>query len=331
MGTTTEAHAQPHNNNEQSNGQGAISSPNDRRAKVEQLFGQVSWEDETTGFITCPGQEKHTGKNGPQDCQIKIDNVPTVHCLHQSCAEEIKSANKKLRDSVKSSNSVELTKEQKKLAAAKAKFEKELEIRTKKSLPTLLKNYAWPYDKIVADSPQPIQPDDRQAMFHAFTGMFEDEDVVWIGEVGASGQPHHAFNFNTKAEWLAGEIPTGPYTCPSCFVPGSFSRTKDNVARQRYLVVESDSLSKDQVGAIFKWLVEAVGLPLCAVVDTAGKSLHGWFEYPPADVLAELKIMLPAMGSDPKMFGASQPCRLPGGLRDGRIQRLIYAAKGGAK
>jgi hypothetical protein len=103
-GTTSEAHAQPLRKKNQSNGQDAIPAPNDRRAKVEHLFGQVNWKDETTGFITCPGQETHTSKNGPQDCQVKIDNVPTVYCVHQSCAEEIKSANMKLRDAVKSSS-----------------------------------------------------------------------------------------------------------------------------------------------------------------------------------------------------------------------------------
>ena len=140
MGHTAEAHAQPLRNNDQSNGQGAISTPNDRRAKVEQLFGQVSWKDETTGFITCPGHQKHTTPEGDRDCRIKIDGVPTLSCVHASCEEEIKSANNKLRDAVKSSKPVELTNEQKKMAAAKAKFEKELEIRTKKSLPSLLKN-----------------------------------------------------------------------------------------------------------------------------------------------------------------------------------------------
>lgn len=97
---------------------------------------------------------------------------------------------------------------------------------------------------------------------------------------------------------------------------------------QRYLVVESDSLTKDQVGAIFRWLDQAVDLSLRAVVDTAGKSLHGWFEFPTPDALTELKIMLPALGCDSKMFGSSQPCRLPGGLRNGHIQKLIYSRNG---
>jgi len=306
-----------------------------RQAMAESILPGLKWVDEVTAYCPCPGQHKHTSKEGDRDCRVKIDGVPTVSCVHQSCAEEIKSANKTLRDALKSSTPVVVSPaDQKRLAAAtkaKAKFEKELEIRTKKSLPSLLKNYAWSYDKIVADSPHPIPPDDRQAMFNAFMTMLENEDVVWIGEVDASGQTHHAVNFKTKVDWLAGELPTGPFTCPSCFVPGSISRSKDNVNAQRYLVVESDSLTKNEVGAIFKWLVQAVGLRLRAVVDTAGKSLHGWFEYPPADVLAELKIVLPIMGCDSKMFGASQPCRLPGGLRDGRVQRLIYSTVGGAQ
>jgi hypothetical protein len=34
--------------------------------------------------------------------------------------------------------------------------------------------------------------------------------------------------------------------------------------------------------------------------------------------------MLPELGCDAKMFNASQPCRLPGALRDGNFQKLIY-------
>jgi hypothetical protein len=202
------------NNGNQATTNAALESLENRRAKAEALHPGLNWIDEVTAYCPCPGQEKHTTPAGDRDCRIKIDGVPTLSCVHASCEDEIKSANKKLCDALKSSTPVELTKDQKKLAVAKAKFEKELEIRTKKSLPSLLKNYSWPYAKIVADSPHPIQPDDRQAMFHAFMAMFENEDVVWIGEVGASGQPHHAVNFKAKGVWLAGELPTGPLHLP---------------------------------------------------------------------------------------------------------------------
>jgi hypothetical protein len=305
-----------------------------RQAKAEALFPELEWLDEITAYCPCPGQHKHTTPKGDRDCRVKIDGVATVSCVHASCEEEIKAANRALRIGIQSSTPLVSTTKQKKLAAAaktKAAREELIRVRTKKSLPRLLKTYAWPYDKIVADSPNPVPPDDRQKMIEAFMGMFAADDVIWVGDVSSTGKSHHVANFKTKAQWLAGEIPAGPYTCPSCFAPGAYSRSKENVALQRYLVVESDTLKKDEVGAIFRWLDQAVELPLRAVVDTAGKSLHGWLEFPPPDVLAELKIMLPVMGCDPKMFGSSQPCRLPGGLRDGRIQKLIYSKNGGVK
>jgi hypothetical protein len=60
-------------------------------------------------------------------------------------------------------------------------------------------------------------------------------------------------------------------------------------------VVESDVHSKDEMGAIFKWLRDEVGLTLRAIVDTAGKSLHGWFDFPKEAVLDQLEIILPQL------------------------------------
>lgn len=300
----------------------------------ESLLADVEWIDETTAYCQCPGQIKHTGPTGPKDCRLKVDGVPTIYCVHASCRDEIENANRALRAGNPSSFPAVLTSEEKKAVAAKkakARQNQELKVRAQKSLPGILKAYDWPYNRIVADSPNRLVEDDWEGMLEAFLGMFEDGEVIWIGDVNQTGQAHHTSNFKTKSDWQAGLARVGPFTCPSCFVPGSCSRSKENVALQRYVVVESDSLPKNEVGAIFRWLDEAVELPLLAVVDTAGKSLHGWFQFPPPDVLAELQIMLPAMGCDPKMFGSSQPCRLPGGLRDGRIQRLIYSKNGGVQ
>ena len=83
-------------------------------------------------------------------------------------------------------------------------------------------------------------------------------------------------------------------------------------------------MDRNGIAAVFHWIRTKVGLPLRAIVDTAGKSLHGWFDYPPAAELDDLRIVLPELGCDPKMFGASQPCRMPGALRDGKMQTLIF-------
>ena len=109
----------------------------------------------------------------------------------------------------------------------------------------------------------------------------------------------------------------------------TFSRSNDNVLHRRFLVVESDVLSKDQVGAIFGFLRNDVGMPLRAIVDTGGKSLHGWFDFPKRTVFEELQIVLPQLGCDPGLFKPSQPCRLPGVRRGDQYQRLIWIGEGG--
>jgi hypothetical protein len=88
------------------------------------------------------------------------------------------------------------------------------------------------------------------------------------------------------------------------------------------LVAESDTLSKEEVLAVFMWMRNFMRLR--AVVDTAGKSLHGWFEYPTQEELAELRVILPALGCDEALFKASQPCRLPGARRGDKLQCFVW-------
>ncbi len=52
---------------------------------------------------------------------------------------------------------------------------------------------------------------------------------------------------------------------------------------------------------------------LQCIVDTAGKSLHAWFDAPRSKVFENrLKAGLVAFGCDPKVFTYSQPVRVPG-------------------
>ena len=119
-------------------------------------------------------------------------------------------------------------------------------------------------------------------------------------------------------------MPTAPgqFTCPGVFKCGIHSRSNHNVLLRRYLVVESDVLTKDQIGGVFSWCQQFMRLR--AVVDTAGKSLHGWFAAPGAEAEKELKAILPELGCDPSLFKVAQPCRRPGAARDGKTQALLY-------
>ena len=89
----------------------------------------------------------------------------------------------------------------------------------------------------------------------------------------------------------------------------------------------SDSLAKLEVLAVFNWMRAFARLR--AVLDTGGKSLHGWFDFPAEQELRELRVILPALGCDPALFTASQPCRLPGARRGERWQCLLWLDLGG--
>ena len=78
------------------------------------------------------------------------------------------------------------------------------------------------------------------------------------------------------------------------------------------MVVESDTLGHDEVGAVFAYLRRRLRHELHCIIDTAGKSLHGWFDAPRNKVLENrLKAGLEVFGCDPKVFTYSQPVRVP--------------------
>lgn len=70
----------------------------DLRAEIaEKQLGPIDWQDNATGFCTCPGIDKHTTGDGKRDCRVTIDGAPTVFCFHSSCKKAVDEANRKLR------------------------------------------------------------------------------------------------------------------------------------------------------------------------------------------------------------------------------------------
>lgn len=85
------------------------------------------------------------------------------------------------------------------------------------------------------------------------------------------------------------------------------------VQHQRFLVITSDTLAKDEVGAVFAYLHRRLRYKLHCIINVARKSLHAWFDAPRYKVReARLKAGLVAFGCDPKVFTHSQPVRVPG-------------------
>ncbi len=303
-----------------------------RKAQVEKLFPVVHWGSASTGYIECPGCTSHNTVGGERDCAVFIDRVPTIACFHQSCADDVEAANKKLRKAIREAEAdgdVEtkkamLSAEQKAWIAEKQR-QQALRLRAASLLPVVIKQNAWTPEQARSESPVSI-PADPLEHWSIFLNLLQPDDIIWVGSTYDSGSPENAHHFQPVSKWRDFSQAPFQFTCPSTFKAGSYSRSNDNVLVRRYLVVESDTLQKAEILAVFKWLRQ--NLPLYAIVDTAGKSLHGWFEYPSEQQLAELKIMLPAMGCDPALFKPSQPCRVPGSWRDSKVQSLVWLAGG---
>jgi hypothetical protein len=191
--------------------------------------------------------------------------------------------------------------------------------------PELFESFHWSFAQIVEDSPLLVSERDAEDQFRTWLKLWPAHCHVWIGDVYSSGKPEHRTNFRPVADWYQIGPVMGNFTCGSSFKPGSFQRSNANCNGTRFLVIESDTLAKDEVGAVFAYLNRRLHFNLHAVIDTAGKSLHGWFDAPRnARIQAQLKAVLTVFGCDPKLFTYSQPVRVPGAWRDGKLQRLVW-------
>lgn len=315
---------------------------------AEQLLGSIEWDRDTLGVCTCPGVNHHTTPSKIRDCLLYLNGPPTINCFHNSCAGAIENANFNLRSAIGKA----------KVASAPTKFipsiqeqlqrgERQREKRAKEqlvkrsqdSLPIILEKYSGSPADLWEESPM-RPPEDPREHGRLLLHLFSADDIVWVGGIYDSakdGQDEQkktaaAMHFKSAGEWLdSPALPEGPLICPATFKEGSHSRCIANVENQPFLVVESDELSHEDFVAVLNFLRQT--LRLRAVVDTAGKSLHGWFDYPSDSQLAELRIILKELKCDTAMFTPSQAVRLPGAKRfkeiNGQqvlmgIQSLIY-------
>lgn len=320
----------------------------DPRLIAQRLLGAIDWQTEVHGYCRCPGIASHTSRNGARDCQVHVDGAPTIYCLHASCGPVVAQINLQLRrevgqrewairlqdgrvirsgDVIRHNGTITPREVIAALPKADRKAKEELAmlgVVAKRAAPAIAERFKWPFDAIVADSPLQLAHRNAEEQFRVWLSIWPPGVTVWIGDVFSSGRPEHVAHFRPVTEWR--QIgPTANYTCGSSFKPGSYRRSNDNINGHRFLVVESDILNRDQVGAIFRFLHQRLQITCRAIVDTAGKSLHGWFDAPKSKAMEDhLKATLTALGCDPKLFTFSQPVRLPGALRDGKLQRLIW-------
>jgi len=174
-----------------------------------------------------------------------------------------------------------------------------------------------------------------------FLRLFPADAVLWLApDIYQTGKPEHAVYFRTRAEWEAADFTApGMRIAPSSFKPGSYSRSRESVAKHHFTVIESDEIgdgelyaSKDEFCALIRWLREACHWHLAAVVDSGNRSLHAWFRHPGYVDMTQLAQHSAALGLDSKFSEPSQPWRLPGVMREKSEQRqqLVYLSMEGA-
>ncbi|MEI8289110.1 MAG: hypothetical protein WCH99_06520 [Verrucomicrobiota bacterium] len=324
----------------------------DPRQIATALVGEIDWQNDVSGFCRCPGESLHTTKTGKKDCRVSVDGAPTLFCFHATCASAVTTVNQRLRRELgRSSWSLVLPDGQiirsgdvlqasgvvlpREVVKARAKAEgrdageqmvlESLMALAERFKPDLFSKFRWTFAEMLADSPLLVADRDADEQFRVWLKIWPAHSRIWIGDVFSSGKPEHATHFRPVSEWYQIGPVMGNFTCGSAFKPGSFCRSNENIAGQRFLVVESDILTKDEIGAVFAYLTRRLHYPLHCIIDTAGRSLHGWFDAPPTKIMENrLKAGLTAFGCDPKLFTYSQPARVPGAFREGKLQKLVW-------
>jgi|CZKV01.1.fsa_nt_gi hypothetical protein len=79
---------------------GTTAASPSRRAIAENILGAVDLQDDTNGDCHCPGEAHHTTGEKPHECQVHLDRVPTIHCVHKSCESAVAATNQKLRSEI---------------------------------------------------------------------------------------------------------------------------------------------------------------------------------------------------------------------------------------
>lgn len=103
-------------------------------------------------------------------------------------------------------------------------------------------------------------------------------------------------------------------------------RCQDNIDYRRFIVVEFDKEpDKMNQSRLIGFLSDCI--PCVMVVDSGGKSLHGWF--PVYDITESKAAMFfgkaTALGADASIYDPCKLVRMPGGLRAGKTrQKIIY-------
>lgn len=190
------------------------------------------------------------------------------------------------------------------------------------------------------DSPLNLEPSHDAQARQMIEWLFTPEDLLWMGSTHDSGNPSHRDNFRKAKDWLkVPELP--PRLSAGTYREGSYSRSQGSLTTRPFLIIESDDLighkpSTDDEreenrrlnAGLMRFLANRFHLELRALIDTGGKSLHGWFTHPGDETTRALARLLDGLAIDSAVFhrASCAPLRAPGCLHEvtGKRASLYY-------
>lgn len=189
-------------------------------------------------------------------------------------------------------------------------------------------------------SPYDLAPGHAGQVRQMLDLLFRPDDLIWMGDTKDSGRPEHAAHFRPASAWL-NESTFPPRLSAGTYRADSFSRCHENLVTEPFLIIESDEItgkkpttdaereeSRQWNAALMNFLMARFHLQLCALIDTGGKSLHGWFAHPGDATKAALARLLDGLAIDSAVFDRAScaPLRAPGCLHQttGKRASLYY-------
>jgi hypothetical protein len=330
-----------------------------RQKIAEAILGEIEWDDSELGYCECPSVETHSTEDGKRACRVTLDGTATIFCFHQSCLGIIAGLNRKLRTDIASeelSATVPPQSAEKMRLRERERRRKKLERERRDKIvqecfsenrESILERFAWSECEAVNASPIDFLKAGSSEGQLLLKTLFNESDVLWMGEKWDSGKPAMKRHFQTVAAWLSKSEINTPYICPATFKTGSYRRSAENTVTRPYIVFDGDSVdpicaeklrrkenltendkARNRLAclAVINFFRIHSAFALRALVDSGSKSIHGWFDAPDSEELNELKVILPALGFDPSVLRLSQPVRFPGVFRkdSNRWQKLLY-------
>jgi hypothetical protein len=283
--------------------------------------------------IRCPFEDGHgIGRQNMTETIVLIgeENSVLVNCQHSSCGAKIAKLNAQLRANQWSAwyaKELEtappmLTKEQ--LEEQKARRER---VRVAKAEALKVLNRPLSLDELTKSSPLPVANMEPAEMMLCHLGMFLPEDLLWVASRPNCVRPSY---FRRTTEWMGNPPLSSVFVSGSTYSKKEGSRCLNNLAQTRFTIFEHDGLGKEKTAALLRY-AEGKGLKLAAVVDSGGKSAHGWAVTD--DGIERWVEFFRALGFCPKAMRPTQPVRLAGATRKevgkpDSLQRLLYMNRG---